>query len=145
MSVLDAIDGMHQQAGRLIAQHWGLSPDIAAVVDHHHGFDPNRSDIPLLTAVLCVAEHMAADLNREIMDTATNTHPHFDRHAPGRYPLALKRLKLEGKEAEWIQKMAALSARFPLSRIEIRAASLEQIFVELYGEETEPTRQEVGA
>lgn len=100
MSVLDAIDGMHQQAGRLITQHWGLSPDIAAVVDSHHGFDPNRNDIPLLTAVLCVVEHMAASVNREIMDASANTHPHFDRHSPGRYPLALKRLKLEGKEAE---------------------------------------------
>ena len=100
MSVLDGIDGMHQQAGRVIVQHWGLSPDIGAAIEHHHGFDPNRTDVPLLTAVVCVAEQLAAKLNREIMDAQTNTHPHFDRHAPGRYLLALKRLRLEGKEAE---------------------------------------------
>ncbi|MCI0352483.1 MAG: ABC transporter ATP-binding protein [Acidobacteriales bacterium] len=54
-------------------------------------------------------------------------------------------LIVEGKEDEWIQKMAALSARFPLSRFEIRAASLEQIFVELYGAKPEPERQELSA
>src|SRR5262245_34718460 len=54
-------------------------------------------------------------------------------------------LVVEGREDEWIQKMAALSTRFPLSRFEIRAASLEQIFVELYGAEYQPVNLEVGS
>src|SRR5262249_7255986 len=54
-------------------------------------------------------------------------------------------LVVEGKEDEWIQKMAALSASFPLSRFEIRAASLEQIFVDLYGSKPEPEGEQVSA
>jgi ABC-2 type transport system ATP-binding protein len=54
-------------------------------------------------------------------------------------------LVVEGKEDEWLQKMAALSARFPLARLEIRAASLEQIFVELYGAAEQSAPQQVSA
>jgi ABC-2 type transport system ATP-binding protein len=54
-------------------------------------------------------------------------------------------LIVEGREDEWIQKMAALSARFPLARFEVRAASLEQIFVDLYGNKSQPEGQEVSA
>ncbi len=42
-------------------------------------------------------------------------------------------LVVEGQEDEWLQKLARLSASFPLARFEVRSASLEQIFVELYG------------
>lgn len=42
-------------------------------------------------------------------------------------------LVVEGSEDEWIRKMARVSERWPLARFEIRGASLEEIFVELYG------------
>jgi ABC-2 type transport system ATP-binding protein len=42
-------------------------------------------------------------------------------------------LVVEGSEDEWIRKMARISERWPLARFEIRGATLEQIFVELYG------------
>ncbi|MFN2433118.1 MAG: ATP-binding cassette domain-containing protein [Gemmatimonadota bacterium] len=42
-------------------------------------------------------------------------------------------LVVEGSEDEWIRKMARISERFPLARFEIRGATLEEIFVELYG------------
>ncbi len=44
-------------------------------------------------------------------------------------------LVAEGSEDEWIRKMAQVSARWPLSHLEIRGANLEQIFLELYGGE----------
>jgi putative nucleotidyltransferase with HDIG domain len=100
ISLLDAIDGMHEQAGALMAKQWRLSPEIMAVIEHHHHFDPNRSGVPLLTAVLCVAEQLADDLNFGIMESERVALPFFDRHAPGRYLAALARLKLEDKQAE---------------------------------------------
>ncbi len=42
-------------------------------------------------------------------------------------------LTVEGSEDEWIRNMARISERWPLSHLEIRGASLEQIFLELYG------------
>jgi HD-like signal output (HDOD) protein len=100
MSLLESIDGMHEQAGGLMARHWRLSPDIATVIEQHHRFDPNRTGVPVLTAVLCVAEHMAAELNFGIMEASAVSHRLFDGHGPGRYAVALKRLKLDGKQAE---------------------------------------------
>jgi ABC-2 type transport system ATP-binding protein len=40
---------------------------------------------------------------------------------------------VEGTEDEWIRRMARISERWPLARFEIRGATLEEIFVELYG------------
>ncbi len=42
-------------------------------------------------------------------------------------------LVVEGSEDEWIRNMARISERWTLSRFEIRGATLEEIFVELYG------------
>ncbi len=39
---------------------------------------------------------------------------------------------VEGTEDEWIRKMARISERWALARFEIRGATLEEIFVELY-------------
>lgn len=43
-------------------------------------------------------------------------------------------LKVEGSEDEWIRQMARVSEKYPLEHLEIRAADLEEIFFELYGE-----------
>ena len=41
---------------------------------------------------------------------------------------------MEGSENQWIREMARISERHPLEHLEIRAADLEQIFFELYGD-----------
>ena len=51
-------------------------------------------------------------------------------------------LVVEGTEDEWIRRMAHISERWPLSHLEIRAANLEDIFVELYGKEGRSTGQD---
>jgi putative nucleotidyltransferase with HDIG domain len=111
MSLLDAIDGMHEQAGGLMAKQWRLSPEIVAVIEHHHHFDPNRTGVPLLTAVLCVAEQLADDLNFGIMESARVALPFFDRHAPGRYLAAVARLKLEDKLGELRSRAEEIAER----------------------------------
>ncbi len=40
---------------------------------------------------------------------------------------------VEGTEDEWIRRMARISERWPFGQFEIRGASLEEIFLELYG------------
>lgn len=43
-------------------------------------------------------------------------------------------LTVEGSEDQWIREMARISERHPLEHLEIRAADLEEIFFELYGD-----------
>ncbi len=49
-------------------------------------------------------------------------------------------MTVAGGEDEWIRHMARISERWPLAHLEMRGASLEQIFLELYGrgEEASP-------
>jgi putative nucleotidyltransferase with HDIG domain len=111
LSLLDAIDGMHEQAAALMAKQWGLAPEIIVVIEQHHHFDPKNVGIHVLTAVLCVAEQLADELNFGVMESARVQLPHFDRHAPGRYPAALERLKLGPKEAALRQRAEEVAAR----------------------------------
>jgi ABC-2 type transport system ATP-binding protein len=46
-------------------------------------------------------------------------------------------LTVEGSEDQWIREMARISERHPLEHLEIRAADLEEIFFELYGDVAE--------
>jgi ABC-2 type transport system ATP-binding protein len=43
-------------------------------------------------------------------------------------------ITVEGSEDRWIREMARISERHPLEHLEIRAADLEEIFFELYGD-----------
>lgn len=43
-------------------------------------------------------------------------------------------ITVEGSEDQWIREMARISERHPLEHLEIRAADLEEIFFELYGD-----------
>ncbi len=43
-------------------------------------------------------------------------------------------ITVEGSEDHWIREMARISERHPLEHLEIRAADLEEIFFELYGD-----------
>ncbi len=43
-------------------------------------------------------------------------------------------ITVEGSEDKWIREMARISERYPLEHLEIRAADLEEIFFELYGD-----------
>jgi ABC-2 type transport system ATP-binding protein len=51
-------------------------------------------------------------------------------------------MTVEGAEDEWIRRIARISERLPLAHFEIRGASLEEIFVELYGGEEATTGPE---
>jgi putative nucleotidyltransferase with HDIG domain len=104
--LLAAIDGMHAQAGGMIAKLWGLSPAIEKAIEQHH---PPRSEFaraPALAAVLCVAEHYADELGLAVVDPQTEL---FDRHAPDGFEEALARLKLAPKQNELREQAAQLA------------------------------------
>jgi ABC-2 type transport system ATP-binding protein len=55
--------------------------------------------------------------------------PRSLRQVQGEYEITV-----EGSEDKWIREMARISERHPLEHLEIRAADLEEIFFELYGD-----------
>jgi HD-like signal output (HDOD) protein len=107
-TLLAAVDGMHTQAGGMIAKLWGLSPAIASVIDHHHPSAAEQARVPALTAVLCVAERFADECGFSILEP-TALEP-FDRHAPDSFEQSLVRLKLTGKEEDMRESAKQVAA-----------------------------------
>jgi putative nucleotidyltransferase with HDIG domain len=97
-TLLAAIDGMHAQAGGMIAKLWGLSPAIANVIDLHHPSSSESARAPALTAVVCIAERFADEFGYAIVDPAEIET--FDQQAPDGFEQALVRLKLTAKKSE---------------------------------------------
>jgi putative nucleotidyltransferase with HDIG domain len=106
-TLLAAIDGMHAQAGGLIAKLWGLSPAIEKSIEQHHPSSSEFATAPALASVLCVAERYADEFGLSIVDPLTDQ---FDRHAPDGFQQALARLKLSGKQDELKDQAAQLAA-----------------------------------
>jgi putative nucleotidyltransferase with HDIG domain len=107
-TLLAAVDGMHTQAGGMIAKLWGLSPAIASVIAQHHPSAAEQAGAPALTAVLCIAERFADECGYSIVEP-TAVAP-FDRYAPTAFEQALARLKLAGKEAELRESAKQIAA-----------------------------------
>lgn len=90
-----AIDGLHEQAGGLMAQLWGLSPEIVSVIERHHQ-SGDHDRMPVLVAVLSIAEHFADEFGFSIVEPSAPQQ--IDRQAPGRYEIALSRLRIVNKQ-----------------------------------------------
>jgi HD-like signal output (HDOD) protein len=97
-ALLTAVDGMHAQAGGMIAKLWGLSPAITGVIEQHHPSSSEFARAPALNSVLCVAERFADEFGYSVVAPASLEQ--FDRHAPDGFEQALARLKLTAKQAE---------------------------------------------
>jgi putative nucleotidyltransferase with HDIG domain len=99
----DAIDGMHETAGGLMAKLWGLSPEIQKVVEFHHQLDLSDKPLSPLIPVLCVAEQLSEKCRCGLVDLlqgADGPSEPLDRHLPGRYEHALATLRLDAKQDE---------------------------------------------
>lgn len=105
-TLLAAIDGMHAQAGGMIAKLWGLSPAIEKAIEQHHPSSAEIARAPALASVLCVAEHFADEVGLSIVDPQSEL---FDRHAPDAFEQALARLKLAPKQNELREQAAQLA------------------------------------
>ncbi|HKP59298.1 MAG TPA: HDOD domain-containing protein [Polyangiales bacterium] len=106
-TLLEAVDGMHDQAGGQMAKLWGLSPEIAKVIERHHQRGGDVSDGPALVAVLCAAEHYADICSFSVFDSGTS----YDQHPPGRFDQAMLRLRLAHKQDDLRDEAEALAAR----------------------------------
>jgi putative nucleotidyltransferase with HDIG domain len=105
-TLLAAIDGMHAQAGGMIAKLWGLSPAIEKAIEQHHPSSSEIARAPALASVLCVAEHFADEVGLSVVDPQSEL---FDRHAPDAFEQALARLKLAPKQNELRAQAAQLA------------------------------------
>jgi putative nucleotidyltransferase with HDIG domain len=95
-----AVDKMHAEAGAAMGKLWGLSPEIVAVIGHHHDFSAQRRPVSVLVPVLVVAERLADELNfglEACVDPKDETTERSDANLPGRFDLAVTTLKLESK------------------------------------------------
>jgi putative nucleotidyltransferase with HDIG domain len=99
-TLLVAIDGVHEQAGALIAQLWQLAPEIASAIEWHHRYDPETPNVPVLSAVICVAESLAEQVGYGVSapQVSGSRNVRFDSQLPLRLEFAMKRLRLQGKE-----------------------------------------------
>jgi HD-like signal output (HDOD) protein len=94
-----AIDKMHAEAAETMAKLWHLSPEIVAVIGHHHDLSVDKKPVSVLVPVMCVAEHLADEFGYGVEEAtdADSEEPHFDGNLPGRYEHAIATLRLEGK------------------------------------------------
>ena len=106
--LLAAIDGMHEQAGGMMAKLWGLAPEIAGVIERHH-FAGDPSQMPALIAILSVAEQLADERGFGIV--APDGAQLLDRRAEGSFERSLARLKLSNKVLELRERATELAER----------------------------------
>lgn len=99
-ALLTAIDGVHERAGAAIAKLWQLAPEIVSAIEYHHRYDPDIREAPVLSAVICVAEHMAehAGYGVSAPSGGGSRNVRFDTQHSVRLENALKRLRLQNKQ-----------------------------------------------
>ena len=95
-----AIDKMHMEAGAAMAKLWALSPEICAVIGHHHDLSKDKRPVSALVPVLVVAEKFADDLDFGIEAKPQDgivRHDRIDANLEGRFEIAVSLLKLDSK------------------------------------------------
>jgi putative nucleotidyltransferase with HDIG domain len=99
-TLLVTVDAVHERAGATISKAWNLAPEIVAAVEHHHRYHPEVAEVPVLSAVICVADHLAEQqgLGVSAPSISGSRNVRFDVQTPTRLELSLKRLRLLGKE-----------------------------------------------
>jgi HD-like signal output (HDOD) protein len=109
--LLEACDAIHEEIGGSVAALWQLSPDVVLVIKQHHRFNPHVSGIPLLTAVMCVAEHLAEEVGHGAAAASPGSSAErlFDRQAEATHEHAVRRLGLAGKHNELLKEAKELA------------------------------------
>jgi putative nucleotidyltransferase with HDIG domain len=94
-----AIDKMHAEAAAAMAKLWSLSPEIIAVIGHHHDLNNEIKPVSVLVPVMVVAEHLADEFGFAVEPAPEipSDEPRPDANLPGRYEHAVQMLRLESK------------------------------------------------
>ena len=97
--LMTAIDAVHERAGEAMASIWRLAPEIGGAIRYHHQYEPDLQHVPVLSAVICVAEDLAEQngYGVSVASAAGSRNVKFDVQAPARLEHALKRLRLQNK------------------------------------------------
>jgi putative nucleotidyltransferase with HDIG domain len=100
--LLTAIDAIHARAGEAMAAIWQLAPEVGAAIQSHHEFEADVPHVPVLSAVICVAESMAEQSGYSVSAASASgsRNVKFDVQAADRLENALERLRLQNKKAE---------------------------------------------
>ena len=101
-TLLVTIDAVHERAGASISKAWSLAPELVSAIEHHHRYHPEIAEVPVLSAVICVADQLAEQqgLGVSAPSAGGSRNVRFDCQTPARLELALKRLRLLGKEED---------------------------------------------
>jgi len=110
-NLLMAIDAVHAQAGTTIAKLWQLAPEVIAAIEHHHRFQPDVGEVPVLCAVLCVADHLAEQhgFGVSALSATGSRNVKLDCQGTTELELARKRLRLQGKQEDLDRRMRELA------------------------------------
>ncbi len=120
ISIWPAVDRVHQRAAELMAEAWGLPPDIKLAVSSHHQVLMEGFAHPL-SATICLADDLAHDLGFGVIpkaDTQTvelselekdcvRSHTSVDRSTPKTIEHAVGGLGLDDNQLELIRADAA--------------------------------------
>lgn len=100
--LLTAIDAIHARAGEAMARIWQLAPEIGSAIQWHHEFEPDAPHVPVLSAVICVAESLAEQNGYGVSAGSTfgSRNVKFDVQAAYRLEDALGRLRLQNKKED---------------------------------------------
>jgi ABC-2 type transport system ATP-binding protein len=132
-----AIELVRQQAarGRTVLLTTQLLDEAEALCDRMLLIDRGRAiaegSMAELRARWCNLFHIQLSFTRSdaaLSQSLRRLGPRSLEEKDGQYILAV-----EGSEDQWIRNMALISERWPIASLEIRGASLEQIFLDLYG------------
>jgi len=112
-TLLAAIDGVHEQAGASIGRLWQLAPEIVAAIEYHHRYHPDVPDVPVLSAVICVAENLAEAQGFGVSapSVSGSRSVRFDTQGSTQLEHSLKRLRLHGKQDDLAKRGEELAAQ----------------------------------
>jgi putative nucleotidyltransferase with HDIG domain len=108
-----AIDAVHAHAGAAIAKIWQLAPEIVAAVEHHHHYQPDSAEVPVLSAVICVADNLAEQHGFGVSASSISgsRNVRFDCQGSEHVELSLKRLRLQGKQDDIERRIQELAVQ----------------------------------
>jgi putative nucleotidyltransferase with HDIG domain len=110
-TLLTAIDAMHECAGAIVAKLWQLAPEIGAAIEHHHRYTPDASEVPVLSAVICVADYLSEQHGFGVSapTVSGSRSVRFDQQGNIHLELALTRLRLVGKQEDLLRRSQELA------------------------------------
>ncbi len=118
VAIWPALDRVHQKAAEIMAEHWGLPPEIKLAIGAHHQVMIQGHAHPL-AATVAIADDLAHELGfglvpaehdqgkmSELERDCVRSHTTVDRSTPGTLEQARESLQLNDQELDLIRREA---------------------------------------